>query len=77
MDHLVRGRDNPRVGTAGNYAWWPESHELVSGYPYMYSLWTQWQPDGTKTVLPGFGLYDDSLTTGAYTVPPWVHDAWT
>ncbi|MFW9987945.1 MAG: hypothetical protein ACFFC3_04760 [Candidatus Odinarchaeota archaeon] len=68
--------DNPRLGAGGKYAWWPQTHDLVTGHPYMYNLCTQWQPDGTKIVTQGFGNYDDSLATGNYTVAPWVHSAW-
>lgn len=64
------------TGVAGQAAWWPSSHDLVAGYPYGYTLWTQWQPDGTKIVIPSYGLYPDSLATGTYTIPPWVATAW-
>jgi len=68
--------DNPRIGVSGLYAWWPNSHDLVAGYPYSYTLWTQWQPDGTKIVIPT-SLYPDWLATGEYAVPPWVNTAWS
>ncbi len=72
--------DNTRVGVSGDYAWYPASHELV-GFEGLgkggYGLWTQWLPDGTKIVISGFGTYDDSITTGTFTIPPWVHTEWT
>ena len=67
---------NPHPGVSGGGAWWPNSHDIVAGYPYGYKLWCQWQPDGTKTVVSGFGTYPEWLTTGTYTVPPWVHTTW-
>ncbi|MFX1500663.1 MAG: hypothetical protein ACFFDH_06825 [Promethearchaeota archaeon] len=56
-------------------AWWANSHDLVGGYPYGYSLWCQWQPNGTKIVIPA-SIYPISLATGPYTMPPWVHSEW-
>jgi branched-chain amino acid transport system substrate-binding protein len=43
---------NPNPGVSGGGAWWPAYHDLVEGYPYGYTLWCQWQPDGTKVVVP-------------------------
>jgi len=68
---------NPHPGVSGEGAWWPGSHDLVAGFPYGYTLWCQWQADGTKKVISGFGLYPEWLTTGTYTVAPWVHTTWT
>lgn len=65
------------IGVGGEAAWWPGSHDLVAGFPYGYTLWCQWQPDGSKNVVSGFGLYPEWLTTGTYLVAPWVHTAWT
>ncbi len=66
------------IGVAGEAAWWPSSHDLVAGYPYGYTLWCQWQPDGTKSVISPYGaLYPASLITGTYTVAPWVDAAWS
>jgi branched-chain amino acid transport system substrate-binding protein len=82
----------PRTGspTAPEGAWWPDTHDLVEGYPYGFTLWCQWRADGSKVVIPAprwvyvdpYGaipiapLYPDSLATGAYEVAPWVHTAW-
>ena len=67
---------SPRLtGVAGQGAW-TAGHDIFAGYPYGYTLWTQWQADGTKKVVSGFGLYPESLTTGTYTLPPWVATAW-
>lgn len=68
---------NPNPGVSGGGAWWPGSHDLVGGYPWGYTLWCQWQADGSKDVVSGFGLYPEWLTTGTYTVAPWVNTAWT
>ena len=68
---------NPSPGVSGGGAWWPGSHDLVGGYPYGYTLWCQWQADGSKEVISGFGLYPEWLTTGTYTVAPWVDTTWT
>ena len=68
---------NPHPGVGGGGAWWPNSHDLVAGYPYGYTLWCQWNADGSKDVVTGYGLYPEWLTTGTYTVAPWVHTAWT
>ncbi len=65
------------VGASAKAAWWPGSHDLVAGYPWGYTLWCQWQADGSKKVVSGFGLYPEWLTTGTYTVPPWINTAWT
>ena len=84
-------KSNPHPGVSGGGAWWPETHDLVEGYPYGYTLWCQWRDDGTKVVVPApryayvppYGaipippLYPDSLATGAYEVAPWVHTEWS
>ncbi|NHJ25426.1 MAG: hypothetical protein EAX89_12665, partial [Candidatus Lokiarchaeota archaeon] len=82
---------NPNVGVSGGGAWWPTYHELVEGYPYGYTLWCQWQPDGTKVVIPAprwayvapYGaipippLYPNWMATGTYKIAPWVHADWS
>ena len=74
---------NPHPGVAGGGAWWPNSHDIADGGGSSgtanggFTLWAQWQPDGTKDVVSGFGLYPEWLTTGTYTVAPWIHTAWT
>lgn len=45
-------KSNPHPGVTGGGAWWPETHDLVEGYPYGYTLWCQWRDDGTKVVVP-------------------------
>ncbi len=74
-------RSNPHLGVAGNAAWWPNTHDLVAGYPFGYTLWAQWQPGGTKAVVPAL-IYPDvgaygNITTGDYVVAPWVHTEWS
>jgi branched-chain amino acid transport system substrate-binding protein len=67
---------NPQTGVSGQLAFWPTTHDTVAGYPYSHTLWCQWQPDGTKEVVPSFGLYPDWLATGTYLIPPWVATEW-
>ena len=67
---------NPHEGATGYGAWWPNTHDLVAGYPNGYTLWCQWQPDGTKIVIPMDALYPSWLATGTYTMPPWVNATW-
>jgi hypothetical protein len=83
---------NPRTGspTAPLGAWWPNTHDLVEGYPYGFTLLCQWRADGSKVVIPAprwayvppYGaipiapLYPDWMATGAYEVAPWVHTIW-
>ena len=69
-------KDNPNPGVSGGGAWWPDSHDLVEGYPYGYTMWVQWQADGTKVVIPT-SLYPDSLSNGDHVLPPWVEAIWT
>ena len=71
---------NPHPGVSGGGAWWPNSHDLVEGYPYGYTLWCQWQPGGTKAGVPAV-IYPDSgpdgaIITGDYIVAPWVNETW-
>ncbi len=84
-------KTNPNPGVSGGGAWWPKYHDLVEGYPYGYTLWCQWQPDGTKVVVPApryayvapYGaipippLYPNWMATGTYKIAPWVHTAWS
>jgi ABC-type branched-subunit amino acid transport system substrate-binding protein len=69
---------NPHPGVSGGGAWWPGSHDLVSGYPYGYTLWCQWQPDGSKAVVPAsiYTPYAPWLHTTDYLVAPWVNTTW-
>jgi len=68
---------NPHEGATGYGAWWPTTHDLVAGYPNGYTLWCQWQNDGTKIVIPMDSLYPSWVATGTYTMAPWVHTAWS
>ncbi|MFX1305017.1 MAG: ABC transporter substrate-binding protein, partial [Promethearchaeota archaeon] len=62
---------NPFPGVAGNIAFTP-FHDLVEGWPFTTSLFTQWQMDGNKVVLPSGGsIYPDSLATGTLSIPYW------
>ncbi|MFX1280757.1 MAG: ABC transporter substrate-binding protein [Promethearchaeota archaeon] len=67
---------NPHPGVSGGGAWWPKSHDLVAGFPYGYTLWCQWQTDGTKNVIPA-SIYAPWVSTGPYVVAPWVNTAWS
>jgi branched-chain amino acid transport system substrate-binding protein len=74
-------RSNQHPGVGGDSAWWPNTHDLVAGYPYGFTLWTQWQTDGTKNVVSA-AIYPDvgshgNIVTGPYVVAPWVDSAWT
>jgi ABC-type branched-subunit amino acid transport system substrate-binding protein len=65
----------PSVGGLG--AIWPNSHDLVAGYPYGYTLFCQWANDGTKhivTSLGAAGLYPDGSLENIQPlqIPPWV-----
>lgn len=71
---------NTHPGAAGDAAWWPNTHDLVAGYPYGFTLWCQWQSGGTKAVIPA-AIYPDvgaygSIITGDYIVAPWVNATW-
>jgi branched-chain amino acid transport system substrate-binding protein len=73
-------RSNPHPGVGGDSAWWPNTHDLVAGYPYGFTLWAQWQPSGIKHVVPAL-IYPDvgahgNIVTGPYVVAPWVATAW-
>lgn len=63
------------VGGLG--AFWPNSHDLIAGFPYGYTLFCQWRDDGTKeivTSLGAAGLYPDGSleNIGPLEIPPWV-----
>ena len=62
---------SPLAG-AGGLAAFTNSHDVQEGYPYGYTLFVQWQDDGTKHVVSTGGyVYPDSVTTGAYSLPAW------
>jgi len=61
---------------AGGMAAFTVSHDIQEGYPYGYTLFVQWQADGTKAVVSSGGyIYPNSLATGAYQTPTW--DDWS
>jgi len=71
---------NPSTGAAGNLAF-TRSHGVLAGWPYGYTLLTQWQNiDGTKVVIDGTAetrslpnpnplIYPDA--TGSLRLPYW------
>ena len=64
-------KSNPLAG-AGGLAAFTNSHDIQEGYPYGYTLFVQWQDDGTKHVVStGSYVYPDSLVTGGYSLPAW------
>jgi branched-chain amino acid transport system substrate-binding protein len=71
---------NPQPGAGGDAAWNPNTHDLIAGYPHGFTLWAQWQPDGTKRCVPA-AIYPDvgaygPIVTGPYVVAPWVNSTW-
>ncbi len=64
-------KSNPFLGVSSMIAF-TNSHDLYKGYSYAYSLFTQWQLDGSKVVVPSWGsIYPDSLATGVIKFPYW------
>ncbi|GAG25642.1 unnamed protein product, partial [marine sediment metagenome] len=69
-------KSNPFIGVGG-YISFTNSHDLLAGYPYTYTLFCQWQLDGNKVVVPSYvtspnpGYYPSSLATGSISVPYW------
>lgn len=70
-------QSNPFIGVSGNISF-TNSHDLLTGYPYTYTLFCQWQLDGNKVVVPSYvtsssnpGYYPSSLATGPVSVPYW------
>jgi branched-chain amino acid transport system substrate-binding protein len=58
-------------GVSGRLAFTP-SHDQYEGYPFGYTLFVQWQPDGKKVVVPSYGtIYPPSIQTGSYLLPQW------
>ena len=65
----------PGLPGAGGYGAFTRSHDVREGYPFGYTLFVQWHPDGTKVVVPSFGaIYPDAVATGSYLTPQW--DGW-
>ncbi|MFX1312755.1 MAG: NosD domain-containing protein [Promethearchaeota archaeon] len=69
-------RTNPYISAGGNIAF-TNFHDLVSGYPYAYGLYSQWRLDGNRVVVPSYvtpgypGYYPSSLSTGSISAPYW------
>ncbi len=69
-------KTNPYVGISAQIAF-TSSHDLLAGYPYASTLFTQWQLDGKKVTIPSFvpsiysGYYPSSLSTGQISIPYW------
>ncbi|MFW9788254.1 MAG: ABC transporter substrate-binding protein [Candidatus Thorarchaeota archaeon] len=64
-------RADPFVGAGGNVAW-TLGHDLLESPLYSYTLFCQWQPDGTKQVVSSGGLiYPDSIVTAPLAIPSW------
>ncbi len=67
---------NSFIGVSCNIAF-TNAHDLVEGYPYAFTLFCQWQLDGSKVVVrsyvpsPNPGYYPTSLATGPISVPYW------
>ena len=60
-------------GASGRVAF-TASHDQFEGYPYAYTLFVQWQTDGTKVVVPSYNsIYPDAagIHTGPYQLPLW------
>ena len=68
---------NPHEGAGGTLAFLA-SHDTMEGFGYGYTLWCQWQANGTKVVVPAYGArYPTGAIApmGTYTLPPWI--TWT
>ncbi|MHA2287862.1 MAG: ABC transporter substrate-binding protein [Promethearchaeota archaeon] len=64
-------RSSPLDG-AGGQAAFTNSHDVVEGYPYGYTLFVQWNSTGGKAVVSTGGLvYPDTIVTGPYQTPIW------
>ncbi len=68
------GKSNPHPGVSGGGAW-NNNHDLIEGYPYGFTMWVQWQPDGTKVVIPA-AIYPAALSNGEVMLPPWLETLW-
>jgi branched-chain amino acid transport system substrate-binding protein len=66
--------------TTGAGGFWPDRHEVPTGYPDGYTLWVQWNSTGGKHVVPTDGHYypNNAITPmGTYIMAPWVHTLWS
>ena len=62
---------NPFIGASGKIAF-SNSHDIIEGWPYGTSLFSQWQMDANKVVLSSWNsIYPDSITTGTLSIPYW------
>jgi branched-chain amino acid transport system substrate-binding protein len=63
---------DPFIGAGGRIAW-TLGHDLFEGPDYSYTLFCQWQDDGTKQVVSSGGLiYPDSIVTAPFQLPQWA-----
>ncbi|MFX1390702.1 MAG: ABC transporter substrate-binding protein [Promethearchaeota archaeon] len=71
---LASPEDYPSsVGGLG--AFWPDSHDLVAGYPYGYTLFCQWRNDGSKEIVTSYNsIYPTAAleNIGPLELPPWL-----
>jgi len=48
------------------------SHDVLEGWPYGVTLWTQWQAGGEKVCITTGGvIYPDSIVSGTISIPSW------
>jgi branched-chain amino acid transport system substrate-binding protein len=63
---------NPFIGAGGRVAW-TLGHDLYESPSYSYTLFCQWQDDGTKQCVSSGGLiYPDSIVTAPFQLPQWT-----
>jgi branched-chain amino acid transport system substrate-binding protein len=62
----------PFIGAGGRIAW-TAGHDLFESPSYSYTLFCQWQDDGTKQCVSSGGLvYPDSIVTASFQLPQWT-----
>ncbi|NHI90805.1 MAG: hypothetical protein EAX87_14900 [Candidatus Thorarchaeota archaeon] len=65
-------RASPFIGAGGRVAW-TLGHDLLESPDYSYTLFCQWQDDGTKQCVSSGGLiYPDSIVTASLQLPQWT-----
>ncbi|MFW9835484.1 MAG: ABC transporter substrate-binding protein [Candidatus Thorarchaeota archaeon] len=63
---------SPFIGAGGRVAW-TLGHDLYESPNYSYTLFCQWQDDGTKQCVSSGGLiYSDSIVTAPFQLPQWT-----
>jgi len=63
---------SPFIGAGGRTAW-TLGHDLFESPSYSYTLFCQWQDDGTKQCVSSGGLiYPDSIVTAPFQLPQWT-----